>query len=282
MSAFESISVEFAGAPGTGKSTIISSLVRQDKSYTTLDDAYKASAVESLKKEYPLFSNRLTSVFLNLCPLSLIRYGFSRVSGLNSRMVIQYSRKFPNSLSVFERLAKKYPTDTARKVSSLNMILPTIDKYMVTEKYRDDEKILLIDEGFIQRGGSIFTPPEPSKEISEDDVVIYSENIPLPDLLVILNLEPEIAESRLKKRAGGYHSEYERLNKQEMVDKIERYGRFFDIISEVLSSKNVKMIEIDADQDIDVLVQEVDAAIKKAVDMKDGKINLIDDQSSGG
>ncbi len=273
MTAFESISVEFAGAPGTGKSKVISALVKQDKDYTALDYAYKESAVKALKKEYPLFSNKLFSFLLNSCPLNIVRYGISRISGLNSRMIIRYSKRFPDSLSMFERLAKNYPTDTARTVSTLNMIQPTIDKYMITEKYWEDEKILLIDEGFVQRGGSIFTPPEPSKDISKDDVVIYSKKIPLPDILILLRVEPEIAESRLKKRSGGYHSEYGKLNKKEMIDRIQRYDRFFDIIYKELRSRDVKVIEVNAERDIHEVVEEVDSIIKKNIDIRDDKIN---------
>lgn len=282
LSLFESVSVEFAGAPGTGKSTLVSELEKIDQNYITLDDVYRRSAIKGLTLEYPIFSNRFFSILLKASPLGLIRYGVSRITGLNSRMIIRYSEKFPDSLRTFEKLAKKYPSDDVRRVSALNMILPTIDKYMITEKYWENGKILLIDEGFVQRGGSIFTPPEPSKEISEEDVAVYSENISVPDLLILLKVDPEIAESRLKKRAEAYHSEYEKLNKREMMERIKRYDRFFDIISKVLRARDVKVVEIDADRDIDVVVQEVDATIKKAVDLKDGKINLTDDQSSGG
>ncbi len=273
LNLFESICVEFAGAPGTGKSTLISDLVKLDQNYATLDDAYRRSAIKALTLEYPIFSNRLFTILLKASPLDLIRYGVSRITGLNSRMIMRYSEKFPDSLRTFKSLAKKYPSDDVRRVSALNMILPTIDRYMVTEKYWDGRKILLIDEGFVQRGGSIFTPPEPSKKIMDEDVAVYSDNIPAPDILILLKVDTETAESRLKKRSRGYHSEYEKLNKREMMDRIRRYDIFFDLISKEFKSRGIKVVKVNSERNIDEIVEEVNAKIKKAIDLKYDKIN---------
>ncbi len=256
--------IEFAGSPGTGKTALISTLSRSDD-YMDLDEAYKYSIIKALTMEYPIFSHKLSSLLVKLTPLTFRRYVLSRITGLNGRMIIRYCSKYPNGLSVFETFAKRYTDDRERQVSALNMMLPTIDKYMVIEEFWKKKGPLLVDEGFVQKGGSIFSPPKPSKPISEDDVKDYSKSIPLPDLLIIMKSDPEVCESRLRKKRGGYHSEYNKLDRKSMIDRIRRYDRFFEIISKELESEGVKVVEIDSQGDIRQMEEKAAKVIKKTL-----------------
>jgi len=169
--------------------------------------------------------------------------------GINGLMIVLYEKRFPGSLKAFEEYANKY-NDSSRTKKVLERFNRVIEKYMVTELNYSEDKYILVDEGFVQRGSWASLPPQISKEPLEEDIQSYCDNILVPDKLFLFSADSETCNKRMEKRRKNRPAGYESLASSEFKNILKKWDESLEIISDILSSKGCEVIKIDSEQSI--------------------------------
>jgi len=130
--------IEFTGLPGAGKTTLVRELLGKNKDYYSLEEAYEISIKTALNEQ---------------------KISKSEIIDLKEKMVSKYKGKYPNSFQTFDKYIKEHTNDENRVSYISNWMKILSEKYITIETYNNlQEGLVLVDEGFLQRTFSIFTP----------------------------------------------------------------------------------------------------------------------------
>ena len=261
--------VEFAGLPGAGKTTLVKELLKRNKDYHSLEEIYENSIKIAFNEHKDSFSCK--RYFPAKLSFSLYNLGIfpdsylpimSELINLKGKMTFKYEKKYPNSFQTFDKYVREYTDDKNRILTVLNWLQILSEKYIAIETYDTlQEGLILVDEGFLQRTFSIFTPPFPTKEISEKEVKEYLGKIFLPDTLVLTDASSEICEQRMLKRKEGYPGKYKSLDKKQMLNRIDEMKKVSRIIKETFESQGVEVIELSTGRKVEESIKEISRRI---------------------
>ncbi len=259
--------IEIIGIPGVGKTTVVEKLVEDERKYLHWDRAYIDAVGKAFsRKEQPLGSKQFKGLFAktygvtpgSLKQLVLIRY-LTKVTGLSDKILGRFRSKYPDSLKTIQRSLADHTHDEERIRKVMEWVGLTVEKYMLIDEYiRPTEKHILVDEGFVFRAGSIFVHPDPKQDFVQEDVRDYSHLISLPEKIIYLKSSPTKCISRMKQRRKGYPNFYEGEDEERIKKDLKRYDRCFNIVLDESETMGVDVIRIDAEGDINDLIEAID------------------------
>jgi len=108
------------------------------------------------------------------------------------------------------------------------------------------EDIVLFDEGLVQRAITVFVHGKKSVDVSR--LRCYPRAIPLPDILIYLRVDPEVARARVLRRPSSLARRFRSLSERELRDTFTDTALSLDaLVTEIReTAKTVKVVAIDA------------------------------------
>lgn len=231
-------SIEIFGLPGCGKTRIASEFV-QNESTSNLEE------MESAYREALCDIHHIpkTDIIRNQIPDRALEY-LSSCSGWRAHAVQSFQMLNPDSNAVITKAIQDYSTDPARQQWAAQSLLSLQEKYWtVTTEYNSNW--ILIDEGFIDRTKSLFCPPKPSKELDRSDVSDYLETVSHPDILVLVDVDVDLALDRMRARDTGAPNQFSDLSEDELRSVLLRMKSCISLIESEFRSNEWKIITVD-------------------------------------
>lgn len=199
-------------------------------------------------------------------PETLLRY-ISKVNGLSKEMMKIHHGSYSSSVEMINELLDVYIESEERRSKISDWLNFSLERYFLIDRYVQDRCIIL-NEKLVNYSVSIFAPPYPKKELDERDVKKYCRAIPVLDQIIFLSASPEECISRMKGRRSGYPDDYEMFSDEEMKEVIKRQLRCFEIMICELKDKGVEVVEIDAENNLNQLINRVESELNLASVMK--------------
>ncbi len=226
--------IEFFGIPGAGKSTLCKKMLDfnflNKKSFYCFD-----GAIELSTKRCILNQDKTTwKIWIKYLMYVIGQKGFSPI--------YNYTRFRFNA---YNRFIKKY-VELEKLILNRELNMEEIEilkryffslgsGFHLVKEYLSKDEILIIDEGFIQRSLSLFWR---GKEINgKKQLETYFDIVPLPDLIIFINVDIDNAIEHMKNRKRGVH--------QLVEEKDCKYMNYtIDEAVSILSNKKVDIIEV--------------------------------------
>lgn len=113
----------------------------------------------------------------------------------------------------------------------------------ISEHFQNKKDIIVFDEGFLQRGVSIFAT-NPLIKPKRKDVVEYIKKIPLPKIVFYISTDSEQCLERMKKRKQGF-KRMKNLSKKDLKKVMENVELYLNIAKKELEKKGVLVLKIE-------------------------------------
>lgn len=220
--------VEFMGLPGSGKSTLITHTEKHlRKAGLDVYNIGKESRLEAERqaKEIQYLSRYSGRAWLYGC------FAFAQEHPAVFDALFQNTRdKFHETLWAMDFLAQLY--------------------FLKLSDTKDG--FVFIDEGFMQRGAAAFREVK-----STPGLAGYLDSVPSSDVLVMVNLTPQLAFSRGRRRKGGLPDSIVGRSKSETILNLENFANLLDYFKENQRLAGVSILELDASADLSDCVEVV-------------------------
>lgn len=234
--------VEFIGIQGSGKTRIREELLKLLKKNNKVVSFEKALYI-SLKNSQNFKKRKDATKLTSVLPYTYIKPILS--------LIYSKSGRFLRELSDFELSHTKLYSFVLEKIKSyaerdwaketLHGVNGLYSRYnIVSENVKD--KIVIFDEGFLQRGLSIFTT-NPLIKPDKKDIISYVGLIPLPKIVFYISINDETSLKRMdgRKQGRGRMGKMPSNSLKKVMDNGNLY--IYTIIKE-LRKKGVLVVEI--------------------------------------
>jgi len=193
--------IEFVGAPGAGKSSVKKGMIRRLRQNGQVCLTAEDALLSSLKTSR---DDTVTRYLLRVLPSSVGRrlldslfvrskYGFIAQNHFLSDASGSLEAVFASAL--FQEMSPR-----GRELA-LSRFLRTAATYQAIREQIKKAIPVAFDEGFFQRGTSLFLSPSPARSaIVEGSVFPYFDALPSPDLLVVVEADLGRCFQRLESR----------------------------------------------------------------------------------
>lgn len=180
--------VEFAGLPGSGKTTISLLLASEPNS-----DSSELS--------------------LTVAPVGrLARHKRRR---LQVRAAYRYRACLWRSI----RILKRSDRPVQQRMLAFRLLLVSLSEYVFAEELARD-KLIALDEGVVQRCFMLFIERS-GITLSLDAIRSFIETLPAPEFVILLSVNPELAMERLETRSRGLPKRFEALSHDERCEILD-------------------------------------------------------------
>ncbi len=242
--------LEFAGLPGSGKTTLSSALKTALLPWTALS---RQEAVTACIKQRD--DGRVKNVLKKLptrfwWPFMGTEYDLSEFIDRSSQHLdlISFVSDALNKSSMEQELTASIWKTIARSF---------IELQLVTTHMRDSE-VILMDEAFSQRCFTLFGYME--KPISENWLFKYAELAPISNHIVWISTPPKTCINRLRKRFKGKPCPYD-LDSEELLESFFSGHMILKRLGDILKNKGKHVYQIDGESDVAASSE----AIKKSI-----------------
>lgn len=251
-------SVEFAGAPGVGKSTVYRSLVKRlqlaDKdSYLTLNEAFMLASRSNIDRIYR-YVMRMLPYDMAVSFSNMLLYRSVMQFEAQNRFLAQWGGAFNSFLRSAEFSDMSIDERTV-------VISAFIHVGSVFECIRGDlpEKMaVFFDEGFVQKS-LMFISPVSVRPPDRSCLTDYLERIPVPDIIIYINADIELCYERMISRPGGFTRRLSDISKKRALDFLKASDDHVrDAVSWMQTNKGVDLIEIMNEGELDKVVLETE------------------------
>jgi thymidylate kinase len=193
--------MEFVGVPGAGKSTLKKSMIRRVRQDGQICLSAEEALLSSLKRSR---DDIVTHYLLRILPSSVgkrllnslfirSKYGFIAQNHFLSDASASLEAVFASE--PFQRMSRE-----GRELA-LSRFFRTVTTYQAIREQTKKAIPVAFDEGFFQRGTSLFLLPSPDRNsVSAEYVFPYFDAVPLPDLLVLVEADPGECLNRVESR----------------------------------------------------------------------------------
>lgn len=230
--------VEFVGLPGSGKTTLVNHLAS-----TPNIEGYQ------LRYGYKVAVTRiLFPVFLNNAGRYLPVEAVNLISHLSS--VTHPSRHCQQNdafLQTAQGLINAYTEDNTRRKVVREWVQDSTIQFSTASELLDPSEVILCDEGFLQRAIATFCPPNPAKEIAQNDIDSYVSAMPEPDIVIFLNVTDDTAITRMYARSSGPP---DWIN-TDVTSRLEQVRNCIAVLKTVLQEKNINFKTFDNNGEMD-------------------------------
>lgn len=242
--------IEFVGPPGAGKTTLAKILADEQGRFTR-NTGYETALKRLL---LPRWFWNLTSYIPGI-----VARGLARVTRLDPHRRTPLNEELDNYQSVSQDILTSYTRDTDRQKHVTATISYLTTEYVTICEYLRSNETVFYDEGFLQRAVSLLCPPSPTSEVTKEHVTQYTSAMPKPDAVVIIDIAPEIAEARMRKRKSGYPDSFQSFSSEEIIDYLERTKRLLSILEDAISP--IPTIRIKNEARIDESVKKIEDGV---------------------
>jgi len=190
--------IELIGPPGCGKTTISGRLTSARGRYRCLSE--KAALRLALRRADHGWAGRAA----RLLPAS---FGTAKAGALfnlspsKAAARAAFLSRHHESLQAFLESRSFAAMGIEERTAVLSWFLELAARYGMIIEHCGDAAVIL-DEGFLLRSVSLFVSPA-SAPASESEIARYLEDIPLPDLLIVVESDPATCMARLQRRGPG-------------------------------------------------------------------------------
>lgn len=235
--------IELIGLPGAGKSTLKAGMIRKFKKKGKICLGVREAFFSSFSKSADdLVSQQLLKMFPSWMVGILLKRSFigSRYRFLaQNRFISQRSESIEAILSSdsFHEMPQE------GRVLALSRFLGTAIEYQVIKEQIGEDVPIVFDEGFFQRGTSLFIIPALEKYVaSEESVFRYFDSVPTPNLLVLVETDLTKCAERMQTR--GLPNRLAHLNPSLILPFILTCQQYFHHIIEWAQRRNKRVIRI--------------------------------------
>lgn len=251
--------VEFLGIPGAGKSTLCDHLV--ESLQTDGRDAYdikEAAYLGLARKTGFLYINQSTGRLPARASKRVLTL-INKYTSLEQEYLRQFLIKHPDLMAlIFSHISANAPT-ADRKELYTKWFCKTISRYELANQHLTDDELLLFDEGFANRSLTLFYH---QAEISESDVEEYASQIPRPDVLVLPEVEPEIACDRMAQRKKGFPPAYSEVDRKTRLEILRQNQGLVDTTAEVLEHRGCEIHRVDNTQELQLVTSTINQIVR--------------------
>lgn len=186
--------VEFAGLPGSGKSTVAAGLLTALET----EGAAPIAAADLATDPGTLYSGRL-------------------------RAVARHAR----FAAAVARLAWRSPRSRRERCFLVRTVAVMLHRFDESKKL-DETRVVVFHEGMVQR--SFLSLVEAEGVGSQADIDRYLRHAPRPDVVVLLRVSPHMCLDRLERRARGVPERLSELSTHDAVERLRDAGKIFDLM----------------------------------------------------
>ncbi|MDD3818400.1 MAG: hypothetical protein PHG41_00955 [Actinomycetota bacterium] len=234
--------IEFIGVPGSGKTTMYHKLVvllnKEGIKARTFNKALFLCCIRSI------LSRKSFKDFLKVLLYFIGNIFFRSVSKFSNVQIDAYNEFLLANSTLIDFIAKvvnNKKIDLKEKLLIMKWFFNEFSGYQLISRYLRKDEILVFDEGFCHRAIAIWGRNESSK-IEKDELDIYLNLIPLPDVILIINSEVEECERRLSERK--YPPILKDLNYEERIGKLRFIEKLVPYITYIIEKKGTKLLYI--------------------------------------
>lgn len=227
------LNIEFVGLPGSGKSTFSKFLLRKYTSSISSNDAHASAICEAAGLRRIPFSSKI---------IQPIRDPLSSLTGIRYNAILSFQAKYSDVHKIFLQAVHR-SNSTSRQHLTIKWMLTIEEKWWLIEEYVQEESVIW-DEGIVHRALGLFHPPEMIEHPSEMDIRQYVECLPLPDIIVTMEVTPAIALERISDRSGGRPPAYDELTDDEMLKRLEEMDESLTYIKATCQESGARVISI--------------------------------------
>jgi hypothetical protein len=252
---------EVVGVPGAGKTTFIRHMVSNSgkSACTELDAALVDEIVRQSPKARakPPAHGRMASSDGGSPYKSFIGSHFYGSVARFESLVEFASQHGPYAQTVIGSIAETSDTDARRLM--LTWLLNLFAKYQYVASSKNEDRPILIDEGFVGRVVTLFAyrPEQPAPETLRN----YVRLAPKPDAVIRLNADLKVCHSRLGGRPKGPPARFRALTKEQQLGILKNCSQSLDVSLAELSTLGVRVVEIDSGRSPDEQVASAVAAL---------------------
>jgi len=224
--------VEFAGLPGSGKTTSI----------PTLEHALGSRGVEAL-----------TRIRVRTPPRALDRDGVLasalRLPWFTWHRVRSVMRYRAAAVTAIRALARSSRT-TKHKEAAFRRFAITLDNYESSRSRRSSGShgVVILSEGIAQSAWALFVNPPRDAPARGREIAGFVEQVPVPDAVVYLRVPPEICLERLgARRPFGIHERFEGLEPRTLERVLSTGTAVLDQVVAGLAARGSVVVEVPGD-----------------------------------
>ena len=248
--------IEFAGPPGSGKSTLTKNLVRRLRvlgvsAYTEDQAVTEYNSRSKIRKFVSPFFNETEQV-------SLLGKYFSLRSPW---YLYQFKLNHPDFWRVIQESYHRRPINENHQDLIRNYFKRTMIYYQFIVDHGNQDEVILFDEGFAHRITHFVSEREVPDWIQIEK---YLKFIPKSNSLVYLDVPPSICVERVQKR--GLRGRLANLNGEELNSFISKSSQALDFGTSFLADQGVNIISLDAAADSEQVMDNLESRIVELID----------------
>ena len=241
--------LEFAGLPGSGKTTLSSALTkhlktaREEKVYSRDEGVIKSLKrrndgwIKNLIKKLP---SRLWWPLMGV-PFALPEF-------------VKTSSPRLEFISFVSNILATSNMEPVLIESIWNTIIRSFCEVQLVSQHVYDDELVIMDEAFAQRCFTLFGYIE--AKIPDDFITRYTTLAPLSDHTFWIITSPETCIERLKIRFKNKPSPYE-LNSKELLNNFEVGNRVLNCLADSLENQGKQVHRINGESDINTSILEI-------------------------
>jgi hypothetical protein len=255
------IIIEFDGLSGSGKTTLSRKVVQylKDRGFSVISRD-NTLLYEYLRKNPPEYGGMKWFILKKLLLNTPHFFGkhfvdtFYLLSLMN--LVCRFEARNPKLAGMVLNGIEGSCYSEQEKTVALKMAYETFALYQVIHEVHslpEDNSVIVLDEGLSKLGQIIYAHGD---HLPVEEVALYADQIPLPDLIVHVDTETSICNHRLVNRGSpAYFSQRLKLSNSRMGIQTENCRLCTTVICERLKNRNVPVYKVTNNATIDSPIQ---------------------------
>jgi len=232
--------IEFLGLPGSGKSTLADALLGRSATGWSRTVVPPSGVLGTSRVPLPSALDGLLRSGVERLPRrgrTVLQRGLWRTDDVDALAVLSITH--PDFLALIAHAPPPPDADAAEILRWRSWPLGTLTTHVRLRRVDAPGRTVIIEEGLVQRANTVC--------IGDVDLVArYFGSQPLPDALVVLHVDPTVAQERLQTRAKRTLHRHVGRDAQAVLRDLERSARLVRTATEVLGDRGLKIIELPA------------------------------------
>ncbi len=237
--------IEFAGIPGAGKTTHYRSLLavakRKGLGLQALDQAvYEAHRIGDDRSAIGRMVYRL--------PFRVGRHLVDLAPTQSNKKLVAAFRRFVLQHRELSSIISHAQCKHAARASDMGLLVflwlfEFLAKYQLAAETTESALATLFDEGFLQRIVTLFAYDIGTTQTPIAELRQYTECMPKPRAVIMVNADPEICERRMAER--GYPFRLQGRSREDRLQVLRRASECIELAIADLEEKSIQVIRID-------------------------------------
>ena len=224
--------VEFVGLPGSGKSSVLSALIKKSAKSTV--------PCRSLKE----VANKTYAELSQLPGYLKRKPGHGWFFGM-----LTFAHQYPEA---FRTLFENSISDSWVNLN----VMELLGQYYFAQSADLGHQPILCDEGFLHRGAVSFLQPN-----CYSDLDTYLKHIPRCDVVIHIDLDVETSLARCKSRPKGLPRTYRPLSEAEVIEQMDQLQKLHQLCLHQQEEAGVRVIRVDGQRPLEELRVELYEAL---------------------